>query len=104
MFDLYGLIISEKYKSPIKCVFENNLIRLSSVTSLGTASDSVGAQIDGESVEIGFNNKYLLDALRNTDTDEVKMIINGGLSPMIITPVKGDSFINLVVPMRLANG
>lgn len=46
--DRASLIISEKYKSPIKCVFADNMIRLSSVTSLGTASDSVAAEIDGD--------------------------------------------------------
>ena len=57
----------------------------------------------GEDVEIGFNNKYLLDALKNCDTDEVKIRLNGSVSPMIIKPVKSDSFIYLVVPMRLSN-
>lgn len=99
--DRASLIISEKYKSPIKCVFENNLIRLSSVTSLGTASDSVGAQIDGESVEIGFNNKYLTDALRVADTDEVRLELNGPVSPIIILPPEGDSFLFLVLPVRI---
>ena len=99
--DRASLIISEKYKSPIKCVFENNLIRLSSVTSLGTASDSVGAQIDGENVEIGFNNKYLTDALRVADTDEVRLELNGPVSPIIILPPEGDSFLFLVLPVRI---
>ena len=57
----------------------------------------------GEDVEIGFNNKYLLDALKNCDTDEVKIRLNGSVSPMIIKPVKSDSVIYLVVPMRLSN-
>ena len=52
---------------------------------------------------IGFNNKYMLDALKNTDTDEVKLVLNGPVSPIIIKPVSGDSFLSIVVPMRLAN-
>lgn len=44
----------------------------------------------------------MLDALKNTDTDEVKLVLNGALSPMIIKPVKGDCFVSIVVPMRLA--
>ena len=59
--------------------------------------------IIGDDVEIGFNNRYMLDALRNTDTDEVKMILNGSVSPIVIKPVQGDSFLSIVVPMRLAN-
>ena len=99
--DRASLIISEKYKSPIKCVFADNMIRLSSVTSLGTASDSVSAEIDGDDVEIGFNNKYLTDALRVADTDEVRFKLNGPISPIIILPPDGDSFLFLVLPVRI---
>ena len=99
--DRASLIISEKYKSPIKCVFADNMIRLSSVTSLGTASDSVSAEIDGDDVEIGFNNKYLTDALRVADTDEVNFKLNGPISPIIILPPEGDSFLFLVLPVRI---
>ena len=48
-------------------------------------------------------NKYMLDALKNTDTDEVKIIFNGSINPVIIKPVEGDSFLNIVALMRLAN-
>lgn len=99
--DRASLIISEKYKSPIKCIFSDNVIKLSSVTSLGTASDSVSAQIEGDDVEIGFNNKYLTDALRVADTDEVKLKLNGPVSPIIILPPEGDSFLFLVLPVRI---
>ncbi|MBQ2774967.1 MAG: DNA polymerase III subunit beta [Clostridia bacterium] len=99
--DRASLIISEKYKSPIKCVFKDNIISLSSVTSLGTASDSVGAQIDGENVEIGFNNKYLTDALKVAGTDEVRFELNGSVSPIIILPPEGDNFLFLVLPVRI---
>lgn len=99
--DRASLIISEKYKSPIKCIFDENTIKLSSVTSLGTASDCVNAQIDGKSLEIGFNNKYLTDALRVADTDEVRFRLNGPLSPIVILPPEGDSFLFLVLPVRI---
>ena len=69
--------------------------------SLGTASDSVSAEIEGDDVEIGFNNKYLTDALRVADTDEVNFKLNGPVSPIIILPPEGDSFLFLVLPVRI---
>ena len=69
---------------------------------MGKATDVLRTTIAGNDVTIGFNHKYLLDALKNADTDEVRLVINGGLSPMIVKPVSGDSFLFLVVPMRLA--
>ncbi len=101
--DRMSLLNGDKIKSPVKCEFTNDEIIFSCSSAIGKAKDIVKAPIIGEEVTIGFNNRFLLDALKNIESDEVKIIINGGLSPMIITPVKGDSFINLVVPMRLSN-
>ena len=98
-----SILNSEKITSPVRCTFANDEIKLLCATSVGRANDSVSVPVMGEDVEIGFNNKYLLDALKNCDTDEVKIRLNGSVSPMIIKPVKSDSFIYLVVPMRLSN-
>ena len=57
--------------------------------------------IDGAPVEIGFNSKYLLDALRNADCDEVLVQMSGPLSPMKVLPREGNSFLFLVLPVRI---
>lgn len=101
--DRTSLIITEKIKSPIKCVFDGNMIEMSSITSLGTANDRVAAKIDGESCTIGFNNKYMLDALRACDTDEVRIMLNGAVAPILIVPNEGNDFIFLILPVRLKN-
>jgi len=96
-----SLLTTERIQSPIKCMVYDSQVKLSCSTSVGKASDTVLAHISGENVEIGMNNKYLLDALKNADTDQVKVSLNGAISPIKITPVDGgDSFIFLVVPMR----
>lgn len=98
-----SLLNNERIKSPVHCNIQKDEIRFSCTTAVGKANDVLPVSTIGEEVEIGFNNKYLLDALKNTDTDEVKLILNGGLTPMVIKPVKGDDFLFLVVPMRLGN-
>lgn len=98
-----SLLNNDRIQSPVRCNFSDDEIKLSCASAVGRANDVISVQIIGESVEIGFNNRYLLDALKNTDTDEIKLVLNGPLSPMIVKPVKGDCFISIVVPMRLAN-
>lgn len=98
-----ALLNNDRVQSPVRCNFKDDEIRLSCSSTVGRANDVISAPFIGESVEIGFNNRYLLDALKNTDTDEVKLVLNGPLAPMIIKPVKGDSFLSIVVPMRLSN-
>lgn len=98
-----SLIITDKLKSPVKCSFRGELVDITSVTSSGTASDRIIAKIEGEDCIIGFNNKYMTDALRVCDTDEVKVKLNGPLSPILIVPTEGESFIFLILPVRLKN-
>ena len=101
--DRMSLLNNDRVQSPVRCHFVNDEIRLACASAIGKASDVISAPFVGDEMEIGFNNKYLLDALKNTDTDEIKILLKGPVSPMVIKPVKGDSFLSLVVPMRLSN-
>ena len=96
-----SLLITDRLKSPVRCLFNENEIKLNCTTSMGRASDQLDVEMTGQSVEIGFNNRYLLEALRNTECDEVKVQLGGPLSPMKVVPKEGDSFLFLVLPVRL---
>ena len=62
--DRVSLIISDKLKSPLRCVFDSNLLKISTKTAIGDAYDECPLSGDGGGLEIGFNNKYLMDARR----------------------------------------
>ena len=96
-----SLLITDRLKSPVRCIFENDEIKILCSTAVGRANDQLPCQLTGDRVEIGFNNRYLLDALRNVEGDEVKVVLNGALSPMKVLPKEGDSFLFLVLPVRL---
>lgn len=96
-----SLLITDRLKSPIRCVFEQDVVKISCQTAIGRAYDEVSCQNEGAKVEIGFNNKFLLDALKACDTDEVYLEMNGPLSPMKILPPEGDGFLFLVLPVRI---
>lgn len=96
-----SLIIADRLKSPLRCIFKENEIKLSCTTAIGKASDEIIAPCRGEELEIGFNNRYLLDALKNSGTDEVRVELINALSPMKVMPKDGDNFVFLVLPVRL---
>lgn len=98
-----SLMNNERMQSPVRCKFLGDEIRFSCASAVGSASDTIGVTVAGDNVEIGFNNRYMLDALKNVDTDEIKLELNGPISPIVIKPVQGDNFVSIVVPMRLAN-
>ena len=96
-----SLLITDRLKSPLRCQFGDGEIHLSCSTAIGRASDQFEAAITGAPVEMGFNNRYLLDALRNSEGDEVKIQLNGPLSPMKVMPREGSDYLFLVLPVRL---
>ena len=96
-------VIENNQKNPIRCLFDGDQMRVSTVSSLGRVVDYTHANTSGDRVEIGFNSKFMLDALHASDTDEVKIELSGPVSPAVIKPINSDSFIFLVLPMRLKN-
>ena len=99
-----GLIVSEKYKSPVRCVFSNQVLNMRTNTTIGAAEDRCSVAGDGKELEIGFNVRYLADALRVVPSEEVTMELTNGLSPIVLTPVddKAD-FAYMILPVRIKN-
>ena len=97
-----GLIVSEKFKSPVRCVFSNQSLMLRTNTTIGAAEDQCAIAGDGGELEIGFNVRYLADALRAVPTEEVTLELTNGLSPIVLTPVDEKyDFAYMVLPVRL---
>lgn len=101
--DRVSVVISDKQKSPVRCLFGEDKVSLSAKTANGEAKDVCKISGDGKNLEIGFNNRYLLDALRNARTEQVRMEISGPLSPVKVLPVEGNDFLYLVLPVRFKN-
>ena len=78
--DRVSVVISEKLKSPVRCVFENGRVLLSAKTGAGEAKDICPLDGDGNGLEIGFNNRYLMDALRYAPADAVTLELNTSIS------------------------
>lgn len=98
-----SLLISDRLKSPLRCVFSEEEVQISCSTTMGKVVDQIPVALTGERVVMGFNNVYLQEALRATESDEVKVKLNGALSPLIIFPKEGEEFLFLVLPVRLRN-
>ena len=100
-----GLIVSEKYKSPVRCVFSNQVLLLKTNTTIGAAEDRCTIAGDGKELEIGFTVRYLADALRVIPSEEVILELTNGLSPIVLTPAEEKyDFSYMVLPVRIKNG
>ena len=99
-----SLVISEKLKSPVRCKFGDNTAEFRTVSTIGEAYDVCPIAGDGKDLEIGFNCRYLLDALRAVPDSECTLEMINGLSPIVLNPTQGDRYSYMVLPVRLKAG
>ena len=99
-----GLIVSEKYMSPVRCVFSEQQLHLRTNTTIGAAEDRCSIAGDGKDLEIGFNVRYLADALRVIPSEEVVLELTNSLSPIVFTSAEEKyDFSYMVLPVRIKN-
>lgn len=101
-----SLILSDKLKNPLRCTFQKDQLFITTKSAIGDASDLCPLHGDGGGLEIGFDNRYLSDALRFAPADEVRLELSTPVSPCVVLPTKegDDSFLYLVLPVRLKAG
>ena len=99
-----ALIVDDKTRIPIRLTFADGVVNVRCATVLGSGVDSCICEGNGGGIEIGFNHKYISDALKAAPADEIKICLNTGSAPCVIRPADGsEDFTYLVLPVRLRN-
>lgn len=100
--DRVSLIVSERNSSPVRMSFNDGAIDCLCTTPIGRAEDICTCEGSGEGLQIGFNDRYLKDALKAAGKDELNVCLNTSSSPCIITAADGsDNFTYMILPVRL---
>lgn len=79
---------------------ENKLIINLNSPDVGRIHEEINIFNNGESNQIAFNSKYIIDVLKVIDAEEIYIEMKGSLSPGIITPVDNDNYLYLILPVR----
>ena len=105
VIDRVALIISEKNSSPVRMTFGDGSIDCLCVTPFGRAEDICTCEGGGNGLEIGFNDRYLMDALKAAGTEELQFCLNTASSPCVIRAADGSTaFTYMILPVRLRAG
>lgn len=100
--DRVALIVSERNTSPVRMSFNDGSIDCLCVTPIGRAEDVCTCEGSGEGLQIGFNDRYLKDALKAAAKEELNVCLNSASSPCIITAADGsENFTYMILPVRL---
>lgn len=102
-----SLLINDRVKTPLHCRFAAGKVTFSASTTLGQAEDTCELSGEGD-IRIGFNNRYLQQALKATPAELMKLRLKNELSPCIIVPTDAteedegqERFLYMVLPVRL---
>ena len=105
VIDRVALIISERNSSPVHMFFNDGSIDCACTTPIGKAEDVCACEGSGEGLEIGFNDRYLMDALKAAGVEELHVCLNTASSPCVIKAADGsESFTYMILPVRLRAG
>ena len=94
-------VVSEKSRG-IKLSISNGLLQVFAASAdEGSAEDEMDAVYDNDSLEIGFNYRYLLDILGQVKGDMVRMKLQDGTSPVILQDETDNASLFVLMPMRV---
>ena len=100
-------VLADQHNNVIKVTADGtaNLIKISTdAQDIGTGHESLPVSFKGESFQIAFNVRYLLDGLKVIDSNTIKLSCNSPTTPAVFSPVNSDvNFIYLVMPIQIRN-
>ena len=85
----------------IRLLFKEDRLVISSRSEEGNIREEMDVLIDGDGLEIGFNSKYVLDALKAIDDEKIQLELNTNVTPCLVKPEEGDAFEFLILPVRI---
>lgn len=99
--DRATLLVKEGDKKPIIININDEIMELRIKSQIGSMNEEIYISKEGKNLMIGFNPKFLLDALRNIDDEEVTLYLMNAKAPCFIKD-EGESYIYLILPVNFS--
>ena len=93
--------IEKEKKYPVKINIEIGKVTISCANQTGDAKEEIYVETEGKELEIGFNPRFFLDALKAIDDEEVYIEFGTNRSPCIIRPVEDGDYIYMILPIKM---
>lgn len=97
------LLIRDSDKKSIVLYISNNMMELKVNTEIGALNEQIDINLEGKDIIIGFNGKFLLDALRVIDDENIEMYLINAKAPCFIKN-KEQSYTYLILPININVG
>lgn len=94
------LLTKDKNNNLVKMEIREDKLVLKSHSSFGQLKEEIVIKKDGIDLDIAFNSRYLVDAVKSIEEDEIEIKFNNNITPCIIKGNKSDSSKYMVLPVR----
>ena len=98
-----SLLSQSERNNLIKLSIRDNTMAITSNTEKGNVYEEVDLELEGDYLDIAFNSRYLLEGLKNIESEEIFIEFTTNVNPCIIKPVDGIKYIYLLLPVRIAS-
>lgn len=96
-----SLLAKEGKNNLVKLSVRDECMNITSNAEIGKVFESVNIELEGDDIDIGFNSKYFLEALKIIDSDEIYLEFTTSVSPCIVKPTDNNNYTYLILPVRL---
>lgn len=95
-------IFSDKFNQVhIKLAPATKLFEISTRNeNVGEGTTNIPATVNGESINVNFNHKYVADGFQSIDADSIQFTFNGLNRPLVMRGVNDKTFLYIVMPMN----
>jgi len=94
-------VFARETSNIVKMLIGKDLVLTAENPQAGSEETKIDGKIEGEQLEIAFNWRFISDFLNSIDGDEVKIELNGPVSPAVFRDSKDSSFLHLIMPIRI---
>lgn len=91
----------EEKQFPIKMTIDGNIMVICCEVQSGNVRDEIVIESVGKSLEIGFNPRYLIEAIKTIEDEKIILDFGTAVSPCVIRPIEGEKYTYMVLPVRI---
>jgi DNA polymerase-3 subunit beta len=96
-----SVVSSERYGGVILSFTKNKLTLNSTNLDVGEATEEIDIDYDGEAMDSGFNVSYMIDAISVVNKENIIFDVGVGLKPSVIKQADDDSYLCIVMPLKI---
>lgn len=93
-----ALLLANAKRQTVLLQLKGNTLTVSFNAETGRIREDLLVESSGKDMDVRFNGRYLIDALKSMDTEQIHLQLTGPSTPAVIKPSEGDEYISVLVP------